>query len=415
MPSKVVYIKGKMHVNARFRYRFYPNPEQADLLVRTFGCVRFVYNKARAAREQAWSERKENVSFIKTNSMLTAWKKEENLSWLNDVSSVPLQQALRHLDSAYRNFFNYKKGYPRFKSKNSKQSAEFTKSGFKWSPGFIKLAKMNDPLKVSWSRNLPSPPSTVTVIRESDGRWFVTFFVISDVAELPTEKNSVGVDLGLINFVTLSTGEKINNPRFLEKKNRKVRKLQRGLSKKKKGSNNRKKAKIKLARAYSKATDARRDFHHKLSSRLVNENQVICLETLSINGMLKAKLMSRSIADAGWGEFVHQLQYKSWWNGRTIVKIDRWYPSTKTCSDCGFIQTLSLSDRDWVCDNCNTSHDRDVNAAKNILAAGLAVIACGEDVRLNALRRSEQSSLKQESVSQGSEILSLNKRVHVKH
>ena len=388
-----------MICDAAFRYRFYPTPEQVNLLNRTFGCVRVVYNRARAAREEAWIERKERCGFLQTNAMLTSWKKDWDLVWLNEVSSVPLQQALRHLDKAYQNFFRKTARYPRFKTKDGKQSAEFTKSGFNYRDGVLRLAKMVEPLNVVWSRAMPSQPSTVTVIREADGRWFISCRTLVTTPDL-TSGGEVGVDLGLTHLATLSTGEKIENPRHLLKRQKKLATLQRRLSRKKKGSKNRAKARIRVARAHSTVRNARQDFLHKLSRRLINENQVILVEDLSIKGMMKAKLHSRSIADVGWGELVRQLSYKAIWYGRTVIKVDRWFPSTKTCSVCGTTgHVLTLSDREWTCTDCGARHDRDINAARNILAEGLSVIACGEDVSPGMLRHSGQSSVKQEPAS----------------
>ncbi len=384
---------------AAFRFRFYPTPEQASLLNRTFGCVRVVYNRARAAREEAWAGRKEKCGFIETSALLTKWKKDPALSWLNDVSSVPLQQALRHLDGAYRNFFRKTARYPGFRRKDGRQSAEFTKSGFNYRDGVLKLAKMTEPLDVVWSRPLPTQPTTVTVIREPDNRWFVACRVLVTTQEL-TGGNSVGIDLGLTTLATLSTGEKIENPRHLAARQKRLARLQRRLARKTKGSKNRAKARVKVARACSAVRDARQDHLHKLSRRLVNENQVIVVEDLSIKGMMKAKRHSRSISDAAWGELVRMLAYKAVWYGRTLVKVDRWFPSTKTCSACGTTgHILSLSDREWECSDCGSSHDRDVNAARNILAEGLSVIACGEGVSPGVLRHVGQSSMKQEPVS----------------
>lgn len=396
-----------MHVEAAFRFRFYPTPEQVHFLSRTFGCVRVVYNRARAAREEAWVQRKERVGFVQTNALLTGWKKLPELAWLNEVSSVPLQQALRHLDTAYRNFFRKTARYPGFRRKDGPQSAEFTKSGFNYRDGRLTLAKMAEPLRVIWSRALPSPPSTVTVTREADGRWYVACRVLHQAEELTGGAEAVGIDLGLTHFATLSTGEKIANPRHLAKRQKRIARLQRRLARKKKGSNNRHKARLKVARAMSKVRHMRTDFLHQLSTRLVNENQVIAAETLSVKGMLRAKRMSRSISDAGWGEFGRMLAYKCGWRGRRLVKISQWEPSTKTCSACGTLHTLTLSDREWTCPDCGADHDRDHNAAINIRTAGLAGIACRENGSPAVLRHGGQSSVKQEPVSQGSGILAL--------
>jgi putative transposase len=369
-----------MAFDAGYKYRFYPSPEQANLLNRTFGCVRVVYNRARAERETAWKERKESCGYSKTSALLTQWKKDPELAWLRKVSSVPLQQCLRHLDAAYKNFFRKTAKYPGFRSKHDTQTAEFTKQGFSYRNGKLTLAKIDAPLSIIWSRALPSHPSTVTIIKETDGRWYVTFRVLKPTVKLQAGAQ-IGIDLGLTDFAILSTGEKIANPRHLSKRQKRLARLQRHHSKKQKGSNNREKARIKVARAHSKVRDCRSDFLHKLSTRLIRENQTICLENLNIKGMARGRL-SKSIADVGWGAFVQMLRYKAVWYGRELVKIDRFYPSTKTCGVCGTTgHILPLSTRAWDCPDCGVHHDRDVNAARMILTAGLAELACGEDVR----------------------------------
>ncbi len=383
-------------VECAYRFRFYPTPDQASLLNRTFGCVRVVYNRAREMRETAWVERKEKCGFIQTNAMLTALKKYPAFEWLNEVSSVPLQQSLRHLHTAYRNFFRKTARNPGFRRKDGTQSAEFTKSGFKCRGGILTLAKMAEPLAVVWSRDLPTDPTTVTVTREPDGHWYIACRVIAQVEPL-TGGDAIGIDLGLKDLAILNTGEKIVNPRHLAKRETMLAVQQRRLAKKAKGSNNRAKAKIKAARAYAAVRHARRDFLHKLSTRLIRENQTICVENLSVKGMLRSKRCNKSIADAGWGELVRQLSYKAAWYDRRLVKIDRFFPSTKTCSQCGTTgHALTLANREWTCPDCGASHDRDINAAINIRTAGLAGIACGEDVSLGMLRHSGQSSVKQE-------------------
>ncbi len=401
------YINRQMLVECAYRYRLYPTAEQAAFLNRTFGCVRVVYNRARAEREAAWKERKERCGFAKTCAMLTRWKKDPKLAWLNEVSSVPLQQALRHLDSAYCNFFDGRARYPRFHTKDGRQAASFTRSAFTYRNGALKLAKMAEPLKVVWSRELPTAPSTVTVVRESDGRWYVSCRVQPEVS-MPPATAPVGIDLGLNCFVAFSTGEKIANPRHLKKRQKRLARMQRQLSRKQKGSKNRAKARLMVGRTHAAVRHARNDFLHKLSTRVVRENQAICVESLAIAGMLKSRRMSRLIADASWGEFTRQLAYKSMWHGRHLVKIDQWFPSTKTCSVCGTTgHELSLSDREWTCSDCGTLHDRDVNAARNILAEGLSVIACGETVRPGVPRHAGLVSVNQEPISRGMGIPAL--------
>ena len=261
------------------------------------------------------------------------------------------------------------------------------------------LAKMAEPLAVVWSRALPTQPSTVTVTREADGRWFVACRVLVNPQE-PSGGGEIGIDLGLTSFATFSTGEKVANPHHLAKRQKRLARAQRALARKKKGSKNRAKARVRAARAHADVRNARQDFLHQLSARLIRENQAIYIEDLCVKGMLRAKLHSRAISDAGWSEFVRQLEYKAVWYGRTVVKVSRWFPSTKTCSACGTTgHKLTLKDREWKCPDCGAHHDRDVNAALNILAQGLWVSACGGTVNPGMLWHSGLDPAKQELVS----------------
>lgn len=334
-------------------------------------------------RSDAWYTEQKSVGYHATSALLTELKREPEFEWLNEVSSVPVQQSLRHLQTAFVNFFAKRTKYPTFKSKHDKQSAEYTSSAFRWDGRTLKLAKMSDPLNIIWSRTLPKAAklTTVTITRDAAGRYFVSMLCDTIVMSKPEVAGKIGIDLGLTHFATLSTGEKIAAPNTFRKNEKKLAKLQRKLSKKIKGSANRRKARLKVARLHAKTADTRRDFLHKLSTRLVNENQVIAVESLAVSSMKKNRYLAKSISDAGWSEFVRQLKYKSLWYGREIVGIDRWYPSSKRCSDCGHtVKTLPLSVRGWACPECGIVHDRDINASKNILAAGLAVLACGESV-----------------------------------
>ena len=372
-----------MDIKRAYRFRFYPTPEQAHILARTFGCARFAYNHMLRLRADAWFERQERIGYHETSAALTQLKKGPEFAWLNEVSSVPVQQALRHLQTAFANFFAKRAGYPTFKRKDGPQSAEYTTSAFKWGGGSLKLAKMSEPLAIRWSRQIPKAAkvTTVTVSKDAAGRYFVSLLCDDVVAKKPASNGKVGVDLGLTHFAILSTGEKVAAPNTFRRYEKKLAKLQRRLTKKTKGSNRREKAKLKVARLHAKIADARRDFLHKLSTRLINENQVIAIESLSVSNMQKNRCLSKSISDAGWAEFVRQLEYKAHWYGRTLVGIDRWYPSSKRCSDCGHtVSKLPLSVREWVCPECGTLHDRDINAARNVLAAGLAVSAHRESV-----------------------------------
>ncbi|MFD9656334.1 RNA-guided endonuclease InsQ/TnpB family protein [Streptomyces mirabilis] len=387
------------HVKRAFKYRFCPTDAQAAELSRTFGCVRKVYNLALAARTEAWVTRQERVNYNATSAMLTAWKKTEELAYLNDVSSVPLQQALRHLQTAFTHYFGKRAKYPRFKSrKTSRRSAEYTASAFRFRDGKLTLAKMTEPLAVVWSRPLPegAKPSTVTVSQDSAGRWFVSLLCEDpSVQPLPATGQAVGVDVGLDHLLTLSTGEKITNPRHERRDRAALAKQQRRLAKKEKGSANRARARLKVAKIHARIADRRRDTLHKLTTRLVRENQTIVIEDLTVRNMVKNHRLARAISDAAWSEFRSMLEYKAAWYGREVIAVDRWFPSSKLCSVCGTLRDrLPLNVRTWTCD-CGTTHDRDVNAAHNLLAAGLAVTVCGAGVRPQRSTPDGQSATKQ--------------------
>ncbi|MGW2766784.1 RNA-guided endonuclease InsQ/TnpB family protein [Streptomyces sp. NPDC001275] len=386
-----------------FKYRFYPTDAQAAELSRTFGCVRKVYNMALAARTEAWTLRQERVNYNATSAMLTAWKKTEELAYLNEVSSVPLQQALRHLQAAFTHFFGKRAKYPRFKSrKRSRKSAEYTTSAFRFSDDRLTLAKMAEPLDIVWSRPLPAgaQPSTVTVSEDTAGRWFVSLLVEDPgLTPLPDNGSAVGVDVGLDHLLTLSTGQKITNPRHERRDRAQLAKAQRELSRKAPGDGaNRAKARRKVARIHARITDRRRDHLHKITTRLVRDNQTIVVEDLTVRNLLKNGHLARAISDAAWREFRSMLEYKAAWYGRAVIAVDRWFPSSKLCSACGALQErMPLQVRTWTCDGCGASHDRDVNAANNLLAAGLAVSACGAGVRPQRRTPGGQSATKQES------------------
>jgi putative transposase len=372
-------------VKRAYRYRFYPTPEQAALLIRTFGCVRWVWNRALAERSRAWTQEQKRVTFAETCRMLTQWKADPETAWLYEVSNVALQQGLQHLQAAYVNFWGKRAKYPHFKSRHkSRASATFTTSGFRYRDGQVTLAKMDAPLDIRWSRPLPdgAEPSAVTVSRDAAGRWHISILVECPAGTLPPADSAVGIDAGITSLVTLSTGEKIANPKHEKRDRAALAKAQRRLAKKQKGSANRAKAKVKTARVYARITDRRTDFLHKLSTRLVRENQTLCIEDLSVRNMVRNHALARAISDASWSEFRRQLEYKADWYGRTVIAVDRFYPSSKTCSACGHLAaTMPLSVREWACASCGTLHDRDVNAAVNIRAAGLAALACGDGVR----------------------------------
>ncbi len=387
-------------VKRAFKYRFYPTDEQAAELSRTFGCVRLVYNRALEERTRAWYGEQRRISYVQSSAALTEWKKTAELAFLSDVSSVPLQQALRHLQTAFGNFFARRAKYPRYKSrKTSRASAEYTRSAFTWREGRLTLAKTAEPLDIRWSRPLPegAEPTTVTVSRDAAGRWFVSLLVEDTIVPAPVTSAAVGLDAGVTSLVTLSTGEKIANPRHGRRDRARLAKAQRELSRKAKGSANREKARRKVARVHARIADRRRDFLHKLTTRLVRENQTVVIEDLTVRNLLKNGRLARAISDAAWTDLRMMLEYKCAWYGRELVTVDRWFPSSKLCGACGTVrEKLRLNVREWTCD-CGAVHDRDVNAARNILAAGLAVSACGDGVRpQRESSRTGRSSVKQE-------------------
>ena len=392
MPSRTV--------KRAFKFRFYPSPEQAAELTRTFGCVRLVYNMALQARTQAWTLHQERVSYNATSALLTGWKQTEELAFLNEVSSVPLQQALRHLQGAFTNFWAKRARYPTFKSKKrSRRSAEYTTSAFRWRDGRLTLAKMAEPLDIVWSRPLPegATPSTVTVSQDRAGRWFVSLLCDDRIEQNPAA-GAVGIDAGLDSLLALSTGEKITNPRHERADRKRLARAQRTMARKEKGSANRAKARVKVARVHARITDRRRDHLHKLTTRLVRENQTIVIEDLTVRNMVKNHSLARAISDAAWRQFRTMLEYKAAWHNRTLVVVDRWFPSSKLCSVCSALaERMPLNVRTWTC-QCDAVHDRDVNAARNILAAGLAVTACGGGVRpQRESSRTRRSTVRQET------------------
>jgi putative transposase len=395
-------------VRRAYKYRWYPTPGQAAELARTFGCIRLVYNKALDARTAAWYREQRRVTYVETSVMLTGWKRTDELAFLNDVSSVPLQQALRHLQAAFSAFWDQRARYPRFKSrKRRRDAAEYTRSAFRFRDGRLTLAKMDAPMDIRWSRPLPdgAEPSTVTVSRDAAGRWFVSLLVEQTIEPLPPaedpltgELREVGLDAGLTSLVALSTGERETNPRHERRDRQRLARAQRALARKQMGSANRSKARVKVARVHARIADRRRDHLHKLTTRLVRENQTVVIEDLNVRGMTANHSLARAISDAAWAELRRMLEYKADWYGRRLITVDRFLPSSKTCSACGHLTgSLPLAVRAWTCQACGTWHDRDINAARNILAAGRAVAACGAGVRpQRESSRTGRSAMKQE-------------------
>ena len=377
----------------RRTYRCYPTPEQESVLGRTFGCCRFVYNWALNLRTER-HEAGEKCAYAQTSAALTALKKEADKAWLSEVSCVPLQQALRHLDTAFKHFFEKRSSYPKFKKKGQKETAEFTRSGFSFDAenNRLILAKMGGvPLKIVWSRPLPSPPSSLTIIRKPSGKYFVSFVVEAPAPNAPQTGESIGIDFGIAHLATLSNGERIENPKHGDRLQKRLALEQRRLAKKtrvvnvetgkKQDSKRRIKQKRKVARVHERIADARKDALHKMTTDLVRRFDTIYVEDLNLQGMVKNHNLARSLHDASMGTAIQLLKNKASHVGKQVVKIDRWYPSSKTCSACGSVlPVLDLGVRTWTCPRCGATHDRDVNAAKNILAVGKTVIAHGENV-----------------------------------
>lgn len=381
----------------RYNFRLYPTPGQRIALARAFGCARVVFNDGLRVRQEAHAA---GLPYIKDTDLqkqvITAAKRSPEREWLGEVSSVVLVQALSDLHTAYRNFFasvtGRRKGpkvaAPRFRSrKDNRQAIRLTRNGFSIRPnGRLYVAKVGE-IPVRWSRELPSPPSSVTVVKDAAGRYFASFVVQTDPSEvLPETTGEVGIDLGLTHFAIISDGTKVSSPKFLRRAERKLRKAQQALSRKAKGSSNRKKAVARVARLHARVADARRDHHHKLSTAIIRDNQAVYVEDLCVNGLGRTRL-AKSVHDAGWAQFTTMLEYKAARYGRTFGKVDRWLPTSQTCHVCMVIDgPKPLNVREWTCGACQTTHDRDVNAARIVLAAGRAERqnACGGTVSPSA-------------------------------
>jgi len=360
-----------------FKYRLYPNKEQKVLLEKHFGCVRFVWNWALGKKMETYQKDKTNLSRYELQAELPKMKKGDQ-PWLAEVGSLSIQSKLEDLDKAYTSFFKKKVAYPKFKCKRNDQKFRIpqnTKVDFE--KGKVIIPKFLGGITCVFDRQFEGDISSSYVSRTTTGKYFISILV-ENGKELPSnpkvnEKTTIGIDLGLKHFATFSNGEKIENPKPLKKFLKKLKKQQRQLSKKTKGSNNRNKQRIKVAKTHEKITNCRKDFHHKLSHKLTHDNQVktICMETLSTKDMMKNSYIARQIADVGWNSFTNILKYKCDWYGKNFIQIGRFEPSSKLCS-CGYINhSLTLKDREWNCPSCNVIHDRDILAANNIKKLGL--------------------------------------------
>ena len=357
------------------KFRIYPNRQQQKLILQTFGCCRLIYNKALAMREEGYKQG-EKVSYNQTSAMLTSLKKE--LQFLKVVDSISLQQSLRDLDRAYVNFFQKRAKYPKFKSKHDNHQSYRTinqGNNVRIVGNYLKLPKLGY-VKVRQSMSI-GKINNVTIERTPTGKYFAVLNVDFEPTYERTGFEEIGIDVGIKEFYTDSNGNVVDNPKHLEKSTKKLTREQRRLSRKAKGSSNRNKQRIRVAKVHEKITNQRNDFLHKLSTMLVRENQTICIEDLAVKNMVKNHKLARSISSASWGKFFEMLEYKSAWYGSTVVRIPANYPSSQTCGSCGYKNTIvkNLSVRKWECPNCGEHHDRDINAARNILNKGLQMVA----------------------------------------
>lgn len=386
--------------NYTYKYRIYPTEEQKVIFSKHFGCCRFVYNYFLNREKEFYLNNKEDIeakrikghnTAFDNQKLLTQLKKEEKFEWLNEVGSHSLGIALKDLEMAYNNFFKKRAKFPKFKKKSYYQSYSVDNLTLYIKNGRVYIPKIKDGVKIIEHRPLEGKILNGTISKTTDEKYFISITVEKEIKTLPVETKSVGIDLGIKDFAVISNGVKIPNPHFKKKEIKKLKRLQRCLSRKNKNSKRREKCRIKLARSNSTINNKKSDFLHKLSSKLIHENQVICLENLNIKGMMKNHCLADSISECSWFEFVRQLEYKANWYGRTIVKIDRFFPSSKTCSNCGYIkETMTLSERKWICPKCGSELDRDINASKNILKQGLNSLSFGT----NEYNRGDEVKLK---------------------
>lgn len=363
-----------MKINKAYVFRIYPNETQKQFLAQSFGCARFVYNYFLRQRIDYYVQTSKGLTYHNNALALTQLKKQPEYEWLNNVNSQILQQSLRNLDVAYNNFFNKRAEFPKFKKKRNQQSFHVPQN-FKIKDDKLDIPKCKG-IKVKLHRQIEGTIKSLTISQTPSGKYFASILVETDIPDPVYSGNEIGIDYGIKAFVTASNGEIIESPKCLRNSEKKIRRLQKRVSRKVRGSRNRQKAIKRLAKKHEKVSNQRNDFLHKLSKRLIDENQVIYIENLAIRNMIRNHCLAKSISDSGWNMFVNMLKYKGQWYGCHIIEINRFFPSSKRCHKCGYInENLTLKDRSWLCPECNTAHDRDINASLNILTFGRAGIA----------------------------------------
>ena len=362
-----------------YKYKLNPNEEQIVLLNKHFGSIRFTYNFFLNERKKEYETNKNTINYYDNAKSLTELKKQEEFSWLNEINSQSLQDSLKNLETAYKNFFRFKKGFPKFKSKHNRNSFCVPQS-VKLDNGKLKIPKFKEPIDLILSRSFNGVIKQCTISKTPTNEYFVSILVETEHIKIEKTGKSIGIDLGIKDFVITSEGYKYKNNRYTKTYAKKLKEHQQHLSRKTKGSNRYQKQKLKVATIHKKITNSRLDNLHKVSTELIKKYDLIVIEDLNIKGMIKNHKLSKHIADASWSKFVELLTYKAEWNDKKIVKIDRFFPSSKTCNCCGYInQNLKLDMREWTCPSCNTKLDRDLNASINILNEGYKLISSGTD------------------------------------